>query len=91
MSGWIQAAMHQNTIVKDIFSKMQQAGFGMGMVEERIKKSLKNHTLQKLALQFPWTVMGRAFLHSQVLRWTRLLDRFPNPIVIVLLHGHSIL
>ena len=56
MSGWIQAAMHQNTIVKDIFSKMQQAGFGMGMVEERIKKSLKNHTLQKLALQFPWTI-----------------------------------
>ena len=51
MSGWIQAAMQQNTIVKDIFSKMQQAGFGMGMVEERIKKSLKNHTLQ-----FPWTI-----------------------------------
>ena len=44
MSGWIQAAMQQNTIVKDIFSKMQQAGFGMGMVEERIKKKLeKSH------------------------------------------------
>ena len=53
MSGWIQATMHQNTIVKDIFSKMQQAGFGMGMVEERIKKKLEKSHPSKTCTPIP--------------------------------------